>query len=351
MTVMIGIDAHKRTHTAVAADEVGRKLATKTVAATSEGHLQLLEWAARWPERSFAVEDCRHLTRRLESDMLAAGERLVRVPPQLMAGARRSSRERGKSDPIDALAVARAALREPDLPVAELDGPTRELRLLVDHRASLVRERTRIHSRLRWHLHELLPELRVRPRGLRATTTLNRVAAALEGIEGLVAELARDLLDRCRQLNTRISGLDRRIRPLVRDLAPTLLAVPGCGILGAAKILGETGRASRFKSKDAFARFNGTAPVPVWSANTGKVRLNRGGNRQVNTALHLIAVTQLRGIGPGQAYIAKRIAAGDDKTEAIRRLRRRLSDVVYRAMLADERARQQPLEDELGVAA
>ena len=212
-------------------------------------------------------------------------------------------------------------------------------------------ERTRIHSRLRWHLHELSPELRVRPRGLRATTTLDRVAAALEGVEGLVAELARDLVDRCRQLNTRISGLDRRIRPLVRDLAPSLLAVPGCGILGAAKILGETGRASRFSSKDAFARFNGTAPVPVWSANTGKVRLNRGGNRQVNTALHLIAVTQLRGIGPGQAYIAKRFAAGDDKTEAIRRLRRRLSDVVYRAMLADERARQQPLEDELGVAA
>jgi hypothetical protein len=132
--VIIGIDAHNATHTAVAVDEVGRRLAAKTVKATSDGHLTLLEWAAAWPERSFAVEDCRHVTRRLESDMLAAGERLVRVPPQLMAAERRGGRERGKSDPIDALAVARAALREPDLPVAELDGPTRELRLLVDHR-------------------------------------------------------------------------------------------------------------------------------------------------------------------------------------------------------------------------
>jgi transposase len=137
----------------------------------------------------------------------------------------------------------------------------------------------------------------------------------------------------------------------VRDLAPTLLAVPGCGILGAAKILGETGRASRFKSRHAFARFNGTAPVPVWSANTEKVRLSRGGNRQINTALHLIAVTQLRGVGPGKAYVAKRIAAGDDKTEAVRLLRRRLSDAVYRAMLADEHARQLPAQVDIGMAA
>jgi transposase len=204
---------------------------------------------------------------------------------------------------------------------------------------------------LRWHLHELSPELHVRPRGLRATSNLDKVASALDGIEGLVAELARDLLDRCRQLNERISVLERRIRPLVRDLAPTLLAVPGCGILGAAKILGETGRASRFKSRHAFARFNGTAPVPVWSANTEKVRLSRGGNRQINTALHLIAVTQLRGVGPGKAYVAKRIAAGDDKTEAVRLLRRRLSDAVYRAMLADEHARQLPAQVDIGMAA
>lgn len=339
--IIIGIDAHKKTHTAVAIDQVGRKLATTTVDATSDGHLKLLAWARRWPERSFAAEDCRHLTRRLESDLLAAGERLVRVPPQLMAAERRGGRERGKSDPIDALAVARAALREPDLAVAELDGPTRELRLLIDHRASLVRERTRVQSRLRWHLHELLPELKVRSRGLRSAVVVEQVAAALEPLDGLVAELAGDLLEHNRELNRRITELERRIRPLVRELGPSLLAIPGCGILGAAKILGETGRASRFKSKDAYARFNGTAPVPVWSGNTEKVRLSRGGNRQINTALHMIAVTQARGIGPGKDYIAKRIAAGDDKTEALRLLRRQISNVVFAAMLADERARQQ----------
>lgn len=343
--VVIGIDAHKGTHTAVAVDEVGRKLVSKTVKATSDGHLQLVQWARQWPQRSFAVEDCRHLTRRLESDLLGAGERLVRVPPQLMAGARRSGRERGKSDPIDALAVARAALREPDLSVAELDGPTRALRLLIDHRATHVRERTRVQSRLRWYLHELLPGLKVRPRGLRCAKVIDQVAAALDRLDGLVAELARDLLRRCRELNTRINDLEKRIRPVVLELAPNLLAVPGCGILSAAKILGETGRVSRFKSKDAFARFNGTAPVPVWSGNTEKVRLSRGGNRQVNTAIHLIAVTQLRSVGPGKDYLDKRIAAGDDKVEALRLLRRRLSNVVFQAMLADERARQQRYED------
>jgi hypothetical protein len=128
VNVIIGIDAHKKTHTAVVIDEVGRELASKTVKATSDGHLRLVTWARQWPSRRFAVEDCRHLTRRLESDLLAAGERIVRVPPQLMAAERRGGRERGKSDPIDALAVARAALREPNLPVAELDGPTLRVR-------------------------------------------------------------------------------------------------------------------------------------------------------------------------------------------------------------------------------
>lgn len=337
--ITIGIDAHKQTHTAVATDELGRQLETTTVKATSEGHLRLLAWAAQWPKHTFAVEDCRHLTRRLEADLLAAGERITRVPPQLMAGARRSSRERGKSDPIDALSVARAALREPDLPVAELDGPTREVRLLSDHRQGLVRERTALSSRLRWFLHELDPELSVRSRGLRSAKVCNHVADALARHDGLVAELATEILARIQVLNDRIAGLERRLRPLVRELAPNLLDVPGCGLLSAAKIVGETGRVSRFKSKDAYARFNGTAPVPVWSGNTEKVRLSRGGNRQINTALHMIAITQARGVGPGKDYIAKRIAQGDDKTEALRLLRRRISNAVFIAMLADERAR------------
>jgi transposase len=153
--VILGADLHKRSHTVVVIDGTGRKLAEQTVTATPKGHLELRRWAARWPERRWALEDCRHLSRRLEIDLLRAGEAVVRVPPKLMAGARRSVREPGKSDPIDALAVAQAALREPDLPVATLDGPERELRLLVDHRDDLVAERTRHEQRLRWYLVEL----------------------------------------------------------------------------------------------------------------------------------------------------------------------------------------------------
>jgi len=146
--IVLGVDAHKRSHTVVAVDEVGRKLGERTVAATPEGHLEAARWAARWPDRRFALEDCRHVTRRLEADLLAAGEAVVRVPTRLMAGERRGGRERGKSDPIDALAVARAALREPGLPAAQLDGVARDVRPLVGHRDDLVAERSRLQNRL-----------------------------------------------------------------------------------------------------------------------------------------------------------------------------------------------------------
>jgi transposase len=140
--VILGIDAHKRSHTVVAVDDGGRQLAVKTVPATTPGHLVLWEWAKGFGvARCWAVEDCRHVSRRLERDLLGAGEQITRVPPKLMAAVRSSARTYGKSDPIDALAVARAALREPNLPTARLEGPERELRLLVDHREDLVGER------------------------------------------------------------------------------------------------------------------------------------------------------------------------------------------------------------------
>jgi transposase len=161
------VDAHKRTHTLVAVDPLGRKLAERTVTATTDGHLRAVEWAKQWPQARFALEDCRHLTRRLEGDLLRAGYHVTRVHTRFMAAARRAGRQPGKSDPIDALAVAQAALREPDLPTARLDGPSQQVKLLSDHRADLVRERTKLINRLRWHLHELDPELHIPPRGLR----------------------------------------------------------------------------------------------------------------------------------------------------------------------------------------
>jgi transposase len=147
--VVLGIDAHKRSHTVVVVDEHGRQIGAKTIGTATVDHLRLLRWAEQFgPTRRWAVEDCRHLSRRLERDLLAAGETIARVPPKLMAHVRDSARTSGKSDPIDALAVARAALREPDLPTARLDGPDRDVRLLADYRDTLVSERTRVVNRL-----------------------------------------------------------------------------------------------------------------------------------------------------------------------------------------------------------
>jgi transposase len=336
--IVIGVDLHKRTHTAVATDGTGRKLAEKTIVATSAGHLELVRWAERFPERQFALEDCRHLSRRLSSDLLRAGETVVRVPPKLMAGARRSSREPGKSDPIDALAVARAALRE-DLPAATLDGPEREIRLLVDHREDLVAERTRAQNRLRWHLHELDPGSEPPVRGLDRAVVLAAVDAQLADVPGTVARIARELVGRIRELTRTINALAREIAGLATALAPSLLALPGCGPLTAAKLVGETAGVGRFRSASAFARHNGSAPLPVWSGNPERHRLSRTGNRQLNVALHRIAITQMRIDDRGRAYIDHRRAQGDTKIEAIRALRRQISNEVFRRMRDDEAAR------------
>jgi transposase len=335
--VTIGADLHKRSHTVVAVDDHGRKLAERTVTATPAGHLTLLRWArARFTERTWALEDCRHLSRGLERDLLVGGETVLRVPPKLMAGSRRGGREPGKSDPIDALATARAALREPDLPVARLDGPERDIRLLVDHREDLVAERTRIEQRLRWHLHELMPGEEPPSRGLDRRHVLDGLEVRLGTLEGTVARIARDLLERVRDLSRVIAALEREITDLVAGQAPTLLALEGCGPLTAAKLVGETAGVTRFRSAAAFARHNGSAPIPVWSGNETRHRLSRGGNRQLNLALHRIAVTQLQRPGRGRDYLEKRMLAGDTKTEAIRALRRRISDEVFRRMRHDE---------------
>jgi transposase len=340
--VICGADLHKRWYTVVVVDETGRKLADKTVRATPDGHLELRRWVAQWPERRWALEDCRHLSRRLEVDLLRSGEAVVRVPPKLMAGVRRSVREPGKSDPIDALAVAQAALREPDLPVATLDGPERELRLLVDHREDLVAERTRHIARLRWHLLDLGVD-EPGPRSLDRAAVLADLEARLAGRPEPAARLARDLLGRIRTLTLVIRPLGREIGDLAASLAPTLLALPGCGPLTAAKIVGETAGMTRFRSKEAFARHNGSAPVPVWSGNVTRHRLSRGGNRQLNLALHRIAITQMRIDQRGRAYLEHRRAAGNTKSEAIRALCRRISDEVFRRLRADEAARVMPL--------
>ena len=345
--VVVGADVHKRTHTLVAVDAVGRKLAEKVVETTSCGHAEAVMWARErfGPEVVWAIEDCRHLSARLERDLLTAGQKVVRVPPKLMAQTRASARTRGKSDPIDALAVARAFLREPDLPVASHDRVSRELKLLVDRREDLVAQRTSMINRLLWRVHELDPERAPKPRSLDLAKHRRLLGQWLNTQCGLVAELARDELADITRLTEAINALAKRIGVCVRAVAPTLLALPGCGELTAAKLIGEAAGVSRFKSEAAFARHAGVAPIPVWSGNTaGRVRMTRSGNRQLNTALHRIAVTQIRLAGPGQTYYRKRIAAGDSKTEALRCLKRRLARTVFHLLHIDHQNRIQPCQ-------
>ena len=332
--VLLGIDPHKDTHTVVAVDPAGRQLDQTTVAARTLGHGELVSWArTRWPERVWAVEDCRHVTRRLEHDLLAAGERVVRVPPALMAGARQAVRTPGKSDPIDALAVARAALREPNLPAAQHDQASWEVKLLVDHREHLVAERTRTINRLRWHLHQLDPDLERATRRLPGPG-LRRIAAWLDQASPQAASpvqvgICRDQVTAISSLTSQVSELDRQLRHRVARLAPTLLGLPGCGPLTAAKLIAETAGVARFRSEACFAMHAGVAPVPVSSGRTDRHRLSRGGNRQLNAALHRIAITQLRLPSPGQTYYQRRRAQGDATGEAVRALKRRIARAVY----------------------
>jgi transposase len=326
--IVIGVDVHKRSLTAIAVNGVGRPLAEQT-AVDGAG---LLEWADSLPaERLWALEDCRQLTRSLERDLLAAGERLVRVPPKLMAPERRTGRTRGKSDPIDALAVARAALREP-----RLDHPrpgeaaVRELKLLVDHRDDLVDERRRAQQRLRWHLHELDPDLSVPAGALDRAVWLDRLARRLaRGEQTVLVQIARELVGRCRNLTRTILALDRDLQQRTSETAPGLLALPGCGALSAAKLLGEIGPIERFDTDAQLARHAGVAPLEASSGKHRRHRLDRGGNRQLNCALHRIAITQARMHPPARAYLARKQIEGKSRREAIRCLKRQLARTVY----------------------
>jgi transposase len=333
--IVIGVDPHKQTHTAAAVEDTSAELrGERTVKARRNGHEQLLVWARSLAsERLWALEDCRHVSIALERFLLASGEQVVRVPPKLMAGARRGSRQRGKSDAIDALAVARAALREPALPAARLEGGAREIRLLTDHRDDLVAERTRIQNRLRWHLHELCPELEVPAGALDRRLWLERIGRRLSRLEKTThVEIARELVRRSLELSQRAGELERELAALVHAQAPTLLELPGCGVLTAAKLVGETAGASRFGSEAQFAMHAGAAPLEASSGQHRRHRLNRSGNRQLNVALHRIAVTQGRWHPPARAYLARKEAEGRSRREALRCLKRQLVRTVYRAL-------------------
>lgn len=336
--VVVGVDVHKRSHTFVAVDQAGKKLGQLTVKAEPAGHDKAIRWAQTHYGSSstglrWAIEDSRHLAARLEGDLLDADQQVVRVPPKMMAEQRRTARTRGKSDPIDALAVARAALREPDLPIASHDEATREVKMLVDHRDNLVNQRTATVNRFRWHLHRIDPTIDPAPKALNRAVKRTELAATLADQPGIDARLARELLDDITTLSHRIDDLEREITTLITTRAPALLELPGCGALTAAKIYGETAGIDRFATEAKFAMHAGVAPIPVWSGTTrGRVRLNRAGNRQLNTALHRIALTQIKPDGTGRPYYEKRLATGDTTTEALRCLKRRLARIVFNTL-------------------
>jgi transposase len=282
-----------------------------------------------------------------------SGEGVTRVPTKLMGRARRSSRSRGKSDPIDAEAVARAAIREPGLPQARLEGVERDVRLLVDHRETLVSERTKAQSKLRWFLHSIDPEIDVPLRALDRYATLQGLQQRLERrSQTTEVRIARSLLVRCRELTREANALEREIAQLVDVMVPELQTIPGCGVLTAAKIVGEVAGVSRFATEAKLALHAGVAPLEVSSGERKRHRLNRTGNRQLNTALHRIAVTQIRIHEPARAYVARRQQQGLTKREALRCLKRHLIGVVYRRLHEGEvrRAQEAPCPTTTAVA-
>jgi transposase len=330
--IVIGVDVHKHALTAVAVDELGREL----TGWSGPVDAALLSWAPAG-ERLWALEDCRHVTRGLEQALLAAGEQLVRVPPRLTAPQRRRGRVRGKSDEIDALAIARAALREPrlDRPRRE-EERLRELKLLVDHRDDLVAERRRAQQRLRWHLHELDPSLRVPLGALDRPLWLDRLGRWLARREQTIqVGIARELVARCRSLSRSIAELERELQTRTQSIAPQLLELAGCGTLSAAKLLCEIGPIERFGSDAQLARHAGVAPLEASSGKHRRHRLDRGGNRQLNCALHRIAVTQGRVYAPARAYLERKQAEGKSRREAIRCLKRQLARTVYTTLKSE----------------
>ncbi len=283
--VVVGADVHKRTHTFVGVDEAARELGHKTFPATTDGHRAAVRWAQATfgRELRWAVEDCRHLSARLEHHLLTDGQAVVRVPPKMMAEQRLQARTRGKSDPIDAAAVARAALREPDLPVASHDDTSRELKLLVDRSEDLVTTRTATINRLLLAGSSARPRPGRRPLGVaghgQAPPDAARSSTRCPTVRRLLAELASrrarlTSIELTVKINdARATRISARRRPSCARR--TLLALPGFGPLTAGKIVGEVAGVSRFQSEAAFARHSGVAPIPVWSGNTaGRVRCN-----------------------------------------------------------------------------
>jgi transposase len=333
--IVIGVDAHKASHTAAAVNrQTAELLDTIKVDARAAGHLELLEWAQVLDdERVWAIEDCRNLSAGLERVLLEAGEHVLRVPPKLMARERKTARTPSKSDPIDALAVGRAAIREPDLPVASLPGIEREIRVLCSHRNALIEDAADHARRLRWLLHEMDPDLKIPVRGMLQICHQERLKRWLARQEQTTAvRVCRDLVRRIAELTRHAKYLASELADLVKQTHPQLLEIPGCGPLCAATIISEIDGIHRFNTDAQLAMFAGASPLDASSGRQQRHRLNRTGNRKLNRALHIIAVTQVRVHPPAQAYYARRKADGKNNKEALRAFKRYIARTVFNTL-------------------
>ena len=337
MMVMIGIDPHKRSHTAVAIDSDDVELATIEVRTSARQVAELLGWAAGFADRTWAVEGAGGVGYLLAQQLVAAGERVLDVPATLAARVRvLGSGRSNKNDPNDGYSIAVAARHAPKLQLVASADHANVLRLLAKRNKELGSARTRTACRL----HALLVELV--PGGISKQITANRATAMLADVtptnpvETTRLALALEHLDDLRRIDEQMRASKRRIADAVAASGTTTTEVFGIGPVGAAIAIGQTRDVSRFANRDGFAAYNGTGPIEVSSGGRVVHRLSRRGNRQLNHAIHMAAITQIRhSHSPGRAYYDRKLAEGKTTKEAIRALKRRISDALYQRLVAD----------------
>lgn len=338
MSVMIGVDPHKASHTAVMVDDGEVELARRKVRASVGQAEQLLGWAATFgPQRRWAVESANGWGYLLSQQLLAAGEVVLDVPATLAARVRLlGSGRSAKNDPNDARSVAIAALRTPGLAVVARTDHREVLRLLAKRSHDLSRARTRVACRL----HALLAELH--PGGLAGEIYVSKARQLLAQIVPQTAvaaarkQLAADHVEDLGRIDAQMRVARQRIQDAVAASGTSLTELFGVGPIVAATIIGYTGDVSRFGTRHQFAAYTGTAPVEMSSGGRIVHRLSRRGNRQLNHAIHIAAVTQIRySHSPGRAFYDGKLAEGKTPKEALRALKRRISDAVYRQLKTD----------------
>ena len=340
LEVIVAVDPAKRSHTIEVLDNRERVLATLRVVNSNAGYRELREFVRRWPQRRWAVEGARGVGRQLAQRLVADGERVIDVPSKLSTRVRVLDTGHGsKSDPADAHAVGVAALRHRDLVEISVDDELVALRLLSDRRRELVQSRTQTLNRIHRLLSELIPS--GAPKQLSATKAKKLVATVRpRDIAGRTRRaMAVELIDDVVILDRKIKAITKQITEAVAATGTSLTDIVGVGPVLAAVILGEVGDVSRFPTRHHFASFTGTAPLEASSGDVVRHRLNRLGNRQLNHTLHTAAVVHIRYDSRGRAYYDRKKAAGKGSLGALRCLKRRLSDAVYRTLVADQTAK------------